>query len=442
MTGFDSIQVRFKNVNHIPSPFANTRVVPFVGSYFDILKAVVNDVKTEYFWFFANFVNMDTVDTNYIPEQHQRDQMHVWYTTHPMGGLNKEGNVFLIPTKKFKQQMYDIKFLRDFRDINYHPNPELFQAVIPKTRFKLRDPYDAYKEARHRYLWMVNKDLTDDLSTFKFPNFYPSMWEDEKIYTWGKTNDIMLVPVRDGIEQFHDIDRSVNFDLDYNARPMDIIFISYDEPSAEKRFNKLKEKYPRAKWCKGVSGQTLAYITAATMSDTDYFFAVFPKLEIVDSFKFDFQPDRLKNPCHYIFNCKNPVNGLEYGHGAVLLYNKKLVFQTTDPGLDFTLSAPHDYVPVLSAINHFNETPWLAWRTAFREVLKLHQFKQTVENKHRLKKWHTLGEGDNAEWVLNGAKDAQEYYQKYGSDHKQLMLSYDFEWLRQFYESKYKDTLR
>ena len=77
MTGFDSIQVRFKNVTHMESPIANTRVIPFVSSYFEILKAVVNDVKTEYFWFFANFVDMETVDLDYIPEQHERDQIHV-----------------------------------------------------------------------------------------------------------------------------------------------------------------------------------------------------------------------------------------------------------------------------------------------------------------------------------------------------------------------------
>ena len=52
---FDSVQVRFNNVAHNESPFANTRVVPFVDSYFEILKSVVHDIKTEYFWFFANF---------------------------------------------------------------------------------------------------------------------------------------------------------------------------------------------------------------------------------------------------------------------------------------------------------------------------------------------------------------------------------------------------
>ena len=438
MTGFDSIQVRFKDTPEIPSPFANTRVVPFVNSYFDVIKSVIEDVRTEYFWLFASFINLETFNfIDYIPEQHEKDQMHVWYTTHPMGGLNKEGNVFLIPTKKFKEQMDEIKFLRDFKDINYHADPDLYQRPLTKVAFDLRDPLKTYRSDKQLYKWLINKDLIND----DVPSYYPSFWEDEKLYTWGKTNDIMLVPHRDNIEQFYDIDRRVHFDFDYEAKPMDIIFISYDEPSAEKRFNELKAKHPRAQWCKGVYGQTLAYVTAATMSKTSYFFAVFPKLEIVDSFKFDFQPDRLKNPCHYIFNCRNPVNGLEYGHGSVLLYNKQLVFETTKPGLDFTLSKPHDIVPILSAINHFNETPWLAWRTAFREVLKLCQAKPTVEGRYRLKKWCELGRGDNADWVQNGANDAKQYYEKYNDNHDKLMLSYDFEWLKQYYEAKYKNTV-
>ena len=439
MNGFESIQVRFRNTTHWKSPFANTREVPFVDSYLAVLRSVIDDIDTEYFWFFANFMDLKTVDTDYIPEQHERDQIHVWYNTHPLGGTNKEGNVFLIPTKALRNQIKDLKFLRDFKDINYHAHDNLFQNWIPKVSFDLKDPYEAfYSSEPNYYKWLHNKDLDQKM----VPNFFPSFWEDVKIYTWGKTKDIMLVPHKDKMEQFYDVDRIVDYELDYDVKPMDIVFISYDEPSAERRFNELKTKYPRAKWCKGVMGQTLAYVMAATTSKTDYFFAVFPKLEIVDTFKFDFQPDRMKNPCHYIFNCKNPVNGLEYGHGAVLLYNKKLVLQTTNPGLDFTLSAPHDWVPILSAINHYNETPWLAWRTAFREVLKLCHKKPTVENRYRLNKWTTVGEGKNGEWSLKGAKDAQEYYQTHHRDHKKLMLSYDFLWLKEFYESKYKDTVR
>ena len=88
-------------------------------------------------------------------------------------------------------------------------------------------------------------------------------------------------------------------------------------------------------------------------------------------------------------------------------------------------------------VNYFNETPWLSWRTAFREVVKLCQGKITVETKYRLKKWCELGVGKNAEWVLKGSQDAKEFYNKNSDNHSELMLSYDFEWLKNYYESKY-----
>ena len=94
----------------------------------------------------------------------------------------------------------------------------------------------------------MNRDLRD----IKLPNFYPSFWEDEKMYTWGQTKDIMLVPGNKDINQFYDIDRQVHFEHDYTVRPMDIVFLSYDEPSAEKYWQILKEKYPRAKRIQGV----------------------------------------------------------------------------------------------------------------------------------------------------------------------------------------------
>jgi hypothetical protein len=406
-------------------------VVPFIGSYFEILKSVINDVKTEYFWFFSNFVKIEDIDLDYIPEQHERDQIHVWYTIHPMGGLNKEGNIMLIPTKKFREQMNDISFLRDFKDINYHAHSSLFQRPITKTIFKLKDPIKAYNGSNSFYQWMVNKDLENT----KLPNFYPSFWEDEKLYTWGETKDIMLMPGDRQLKQFYDIDRSVHFDLEYDVRPMDIIFLSYDEPNAEENWKRLKEKFPRAKRSHGVKGRTKAYHAAASMSDTDYFFAVFPTIEIADDFDFEFQPDRLREACHYIFHCKNPVNGLEYGHRAVILYNKHLCLSTMHPNLDFTLSQPHTVVPQLCGTSHFNQTPEISWRVAFREVLKLCEMKPTVESRFRLKKWCELGTGQHAEFAQKGANDAIEYFEKNKHNKNALMLSYELDWLKRKFES-------
>ena len=434
MTGFDSIQVRFKNTKHISSPFVNTRIVPFVGSYFEILKSVVQDVKTEYFWFFSNFVDLKKIshfDLDFIPEQHEKEQIHVWYATHPMAGLNKEGNVMLIPTRSFKKQMNTLKFLRDYKDINYHAHEMLFQRPTTKSYFKLNSIMEAYNKNTEMYTWLINKEIQDT----SLPNFYPSFWEDEKLYTWGKTKDIMLVPGQRKIKQLYDIDRHLNFDYDYDTKPMDIVFLSYDEPSAEKYWQALKGKYPRAKRIKGVKGRTQAYHAAAMMSETDYFFAVFPTIELDDSFDFTFQPDRLREPCHYIFHARNPVNGLEYGHRAVILYNKKLCLSTIHPKLDFTLSQPHTVIPKVCGTSHFNLNPEISWRVAFREVLKLCEMKPTVQSKYRLKKWCELGTGPYALLVQRGALDAVSYFKEVNGDKDALQLSYELDWLKQKFKS-------
>ena len=429
---FDSVQVKFHDVPHNQSPFANTRVVPFVESYFKVLKNVIDDIKTEYFWFFANFVNLKPVDyLDYIPEQHEKDQIHVWYATHPKTGLNKEGNVMLIPTKKFKEQMNDLKFLRDYKDINYHADPTIFQQPISVTKYTLKNPMEAYNTNKFFYKWLVNADLNN----VTIPDFYPSFWEDEKLYTWGQTKDIMLLPGNRSIKQFYDIERSVHYDYQYEAKPMDIIFLSYDEPCADANWAVLKDKFPRAKRSHGVKGRTAAYHTAAQMSDTPYFFAVFPTIDLDESFDFNFQPDRLKDRCHYIFHAKNPVNGLEYGHRSVILYHKFLCLITSNPYLDFTLSQPHTVVPQLCGVSHFNQTPEISWRVAFREVLKLCAMKPTVESSYRLKKWCELGKGQYALLVQRGALDAVEYYDKNKHDDTALLYSYELDWLKEKFKS-------
>ena len=430
---FDSIQIKFKNVKQWSSPLANSRVVPFVESYFNVIKSCINDIRTEYFWVFPSFMSVKQIDFDFIPEQFEKDQIHVWYSGHPKAGHNKEGNVLLIPTKQFKEQMKDLKFLRDYKDINYHEINDLWYPPLTRFNYKLYDIVNEYNGYEQKfYKWMVNKDLYG----IKLPNFFPSFWEDEKLYAFGKTKDIMLVPYKENIKQFYDFDRIVySEEFEYNIKPMDIVFISYDEPKAEERFKKLKSKYPRAKWCKGIKGRTQAYHAAANLSETDYFFAVFPTIELDDSFDFTFQPDRMKHPCHYIFHAKNPVTGLEYGHRAVILYNKNLCLSTTHPNLDFTLSQPHTVIPQLCGISYFNQTPEISWRVAFREVLKLCEMKSTVESKYRLKKWCELGKGQYALLVQKGALDAVEYYKEVNGDKSALMLSYELEWLKEKFNS-------
>ena len=176
----------------------------------------------------------------------------------------------------------------------------------------------------------------------------------------------------------------------YTDEPLDIVFIDNGEPRAEVNFIHLNsETYNllnRVHRSSGVNGRVAAYQAAAELSQTPWFFAVFAKLRVNPTFDWAWQPDRLQEPKHYIFHAFNPTNGLTYGHQAMIAYNKELVLNNTGVGLDFTLDSAHEVVPVLSGTAEYADTPWMAWRTAFREVLKL-KGSDDVESQYRLNRW-------------------------------------------------------
>ena len=176
-----------------------------------------------------------------------------------------------------------------------------------------------------------------------------------------------------------------------------------------------------------------AYQAAARLSTTPWFFAVFAKLRVEGTFDWTWQPDRLQEPKHYIFHARNPINGLTYGHQAMIAYNRRLVLANPGVGLDFTLDDAHEVVPILSGTAYYNDTPWMTWRTAFREVLKLKASLPDIENESRLREWLTdSGAVKNSEWSVRGAEDAVEYYDAVGGDFDALKKSYDWAWLSSY----------
>ena len=187
-----------------------------------------------------------------------------------------------------------------------------------------------------------------------------------------------------------------------------------------------------------VKGRVAAYQAAAKVSTTPWFFAVFAKLEVDKDFDWSWQPDCLQQPKHYIFHARNPINGLEYGHMAMIAYNKKLVLSNDAPGLDFTLDQAHEVVPILSGQANYADDEFMAWRSAFREVIKLkHSLKQQpdVETEYRLRAWLTKGEGTKGQWSMTGSKDAVDYYEEVNGDFDLLKLSYDWQWLNERYHA-------
>jgi hypothetical protein len=100
--------------------------------------------------------------------------------------------------------------------------------------------------------------------------------------------------------------------------------ISYQEPNADANWNKLKSKFPMAMRVHGVKGIHQAHITAAKKSFTKMFWVVDGDADIVDDFDFGYKvPDRELSVVH-VWRSINPVNGLEYGYGLVILKARQM----------------------------------------------------------------------------------------------------------------------
>jgi hypothetical protein len=224
------------------------------------------------------------------------------------------------------------------------------------------------------------------------------------------------------------------------SNPLDIVFLSNGESCADENYEHLlnvtKGLSNRVVRVDGVNGRVQAYHAAAEASETPWMFTVFAKLKVSRKFDWNWQPDRLQIPKHYVFYAENPVNGLYYGHQAMIAYNKKLTLANTGKGLDFTQDDEHEVLEINSGVAMFNTDAWSTWRTAFREAIKLCVSNDDV-SRDRLKTWLVNGTGAFAQYSIDGARHAVEYYEAVNHDIDKLKLSYEWAWLRGYYEAKY-----
>lgn len=436
-------------LEQLKAKYPNIKVTRFVDNYLDTFKRIMSTATTEYVWIINSICNYSKFDFSWQPEAWQAEMIHVFAS-----GFEKRGDTFYINVAMFKQQMVELEMLDWFNVINYCTDQHVYRWPAP-----------------HHYY--TGDDLITEVKNyqFEFPyavfSTYPEIQTAPEMCLWSKKDRIAerytasgcvsVIPrdVKSEIRtQIYDYPYVNTQNLDYMCEDsLDIIYLSNGEPEADKWYNHLCDvlaqedtgfptlRYDnRVKRVDGVNGRLASAQAAANSSNTPWFFVVTGKLEVNKDFDWTWQPDYWQGPKHYIFDAVNPVNGLRYGHQAMVAWNKTLILNTTQPGLDLTMSQPHEHVPLMSGTAHFNSDPWTTWRTSFREVVKMRLFSETqptVETSYRLKTWLNKAEGNNAEWCLRGASDAVAYYDEVAGEYTELMRSFDWDWLREYYNQKY-----
>jgi len=222
----------------------------------------------------------------------------------------------------------------------------------------------------------------------------------------------------------------------------DITFISYNEPNADANWEKLKSRFPFARRVHGVEGIHNAHILAARKSRTSMFWVVDGDSQIADTFTFK-DPDGVWIESVYVYKALNPVNGLSYGNGGVKLLPRVATMNMDTNSVDMTTSIVKHFtaVPEVASATYFNTDPFNAWRSAFRECVKLSSKvingQVDAETEERLNVWCTKGAG--VQYGINAIEGAQ-LGRAYGELNKdkpeELQKINDFKWLRsKFLES-------
>ena len=220
----------------------------------------------------------------------------------------------------------------------------------------------------------------------------------------------------------------------------DIVFISYDEPSADANYAALKTKFPMAKRVNGVKGIHQAHITAAKKCFTKMFWIVDADAIIMGDFNFDYVVPNHQLDHVHVWRSQNPVNDLVYGYGGIKLFPRQMTIDMDTSNADMTTSIRPHFIAVeeIANITAFNTDAFSAWRGAFRECAKLSSktiSRQTnEETEDRLNIWCTKGaEQRYGDYSIAGAIAGREFGLSNMAD---ISLINNFEWLQQQFDSK------
>ena len=248
----------------------------------------------------------------------------------------------------------------------------------------------------------------------------------------------------------------------------DIIYLSYDEPNAEKNYADLLTKAPWAKRVHGVEGSDAAHKACAALSETDRFITVdgdniirpgFLEQELIISAGSDLEKSVIS------WCGKNEINGLMYGNGGLKCWPKEYVLnmRTHENADADNIAAQVDFCWDLQYIQqnscysdvHNNATTQQAWRAGFREGVKMaldqgakpskEQFlKGHWKNLHRLWIWLMVGADiENGLWAIYGAREG--LYKTMCTDWDYVQVR-DFKYLNSLWDNEYskitQDMLR
>ena len=288
---------------------------------------------------------------------------------------------------------------------------------------------------------IVNIIHNPDLPKIEYNEGYTAPWYDlkyEHVWYLDTSDNQKIWTIKATFTDKHSGSKEIGTVTPIFEDRLDVIFISYKEPNADKNWNRVLEKAPWAKRVHGVEGIFNAHKAAAKLAKTDMFFVVDGDAWLVDDWVFDFQPGIFDRDCAYVWSSINPVNNLTYQNGGVKLFSKSILMrQKVWTTLDmFTGIMPKIKAEdTISCVTTFNVDEFSTWRSAFRECVKLYMTNQMS----RLSDWlNSDVEKPFGEFAVLGAWSGSQYAKENKDNQTALLKINDYQWLKKTFKEMTK----
>jgi len=422
-----------------------------VKTYDDYLNAKERSLSAMFWAVYDDVVvSKDFLFDYYVPvyDAFHRNITHVFKNGEFFDGIS-----LFSKNKEISKKEFDHRFFIDKTEVEIIAStPKQYDKFIIET-------YDDYLKAKETsttdLFWIIPKEV-EVLDSFNFDLYFSHhnpveqklnhvfkhMFRGEETY-----NGISLVPKSITLSKkevdFRFLVEKKKYDIvATKLKPYDIVFISYNEKTADENYANLTKRFPRAKRVHGVKGIHNAHIEAAKQTDTDMFWVVDGDAVIVDDFNFDHEVSVYEKDIVHVWRSKNLINDLVYGYGGVKLLPRNLTINMdlSKPDMTTSISSKFKAVKLVSNITAFNTDPYSTWKSAFRECVKLSSKvidrQVNDETEQRLNAWCVLNESvPYGFYAYIGALAGRQYGQENAGNIPALSLINDFDWLFNQFQS-------
>lgn len=428
----------------IKSKYPRAQHIQNVASYDDIKSKAF----TKMFWVIWNDVDLlDSFNlTDYKSTKWDDMYVHVF-----KNGEHYDGICLFPKNLSISKREFEYRFFAAKKEIDILAStPKKYKIYSPRT-------YKEYNDITDEMFWIVWPEVSIiDNSVFDLYFSRHNVYDRKENHVFkhllnnkaGYDNGIVLMSKYKKISQrefnYRFLVEKKEYDVTVSEHiPYDIVFISYNEPTADENYNLLLSKYPQAKRVHGVKGIHQAHIKAAELCSTDMIWVVDGDAVIVDDFNFSHNVTNFERRAVHVWRSRNPINDLEYGYGGVKLLPREMTINMDVNSTDMTTSIGEYFkaVDAVSNITSFNTDPFNTWKSAFRECVKLSSRTINKQNEEetveRLTVWKTKGEDRPfGKYAIKGANDGVEFGTKNKDNPEMLKKINDFEWLEEYFNGQ------